>query len=91
MTTTARTVQQRIGDWQLAFEAIRTEITPEPMRRFLGAFAATTDVAGLRSFQDLARMVAANDRAAALVAGMLTAQGVKPLPVDLDLDEGEGL
>ncbi len=87
MTATPRTLEQRIADWATAYDAVRQEITPDPMRKFLGAFADASDVASLRSYQDLARLVAANDRAAAMIAAMLTSGGIKPAPVEMDLGD----
>ena len=87
--TTARTAEQKTSDWFRVFEAVKAELTPEPLRKFIGAIDHAADVATLRSYQELARIVAANDRAAALVAGMLTANGVKPVPIDLDMEDDD--
>lgn len=86
-TAHARSIPEKIGDWKAAFDAVSAELTPQPMRKFLGAFSDSDDVAKLRSYQELAKLVAANDRAAALVAAMLTSAGVKPVPVSIGIED----
>lgn len=81
-------VQERIGHWHEAFEAVRTELTPEGMRTILAEMNEVDGVAQLQSYMSLARNVMANDRAAATVAAMLVATGIKPTPVSY-ADMGE--
>lgn len=82
------TVEQRVGEWFKAFEAVREELTPKSMRDILASMEQVDGVAQLGSYMSLARNVMANDRAAATVAAMLTATGIKPTAPDYE-DVGE--
>jgi len=83
----SRTVQQKIGDTHTAFEALREVLTPDPMRALIGRMSEIgsnpdekVDIAAYASLVNgslaLARIVAANDRAAMLAAAMITQTGV---------------
>lgn len=78
------TPAERVAQWYEAYTAIRAELTPEAMRTILAEMNMVEGVAQLGSYMSLARNVMANDRAAAVVAAMLTATGIKPTPVELD-------
>jgi len=73
-----KTVQQKTGDWYAAYLAIREELTPQPVRDALATMKTEPTLEGLGSVERLARLVAANDRAAALAAAIITAAGVRP-------------
>lgn len=81
-------VEERVGQWFAAFNAVREELTPPKMREILAQMDAVEGVAQLASYMSLARNVMANDRAAATVAAMLTATGIKPTAPDYE-DVGE--
>jgi hypothetical protein len=73
--------------WKVAFDAVREEITPAAMRTILAEMDQAEGVAQLQSYMSLARNVMANDRAAATVAALLVATGVKPTAFDYGADE----
>ncbi len=77
-------VAERVGQWKQAFDAIRAELTPEAMRTILAEMDEVEGVAQLQSYMSLARNVMANDRAAATVAAMLVATGIKPTPTSFE-------
>jgi hypothetical protein len=83
--TASRTVEEKVGDWLRAYQAIRDEITPEAFR-VLTSLAKTApeefNVQAINIGMVAARVVFANDRAAATVAAMLTQSGIKPLGMD---------
>lgn len=93
--TRDRTVSDKIGDWNTAYNAVRDEITLPQIRQVvttltqvpadieLGAYVQV-----LNSAMALARMVAANDRAAGIIAAMLTQSGVTR-PVITTPDDSE--
>lgn len=75
----ARTTSQKVGDWKGAYDAIREELTPAPLRVILATMTEVEGVAQLASYMQLASAVMANDRAAGTIAAMLTANGIKPV------------
>jgi hypothetical protein len=76
-------VEERIGNWSKAFEAIRPDLTPQAFRDLLTA-ATEASLQELPTFMRLAHEVMANDRTAAAVAAMLVATGIKPTPIDYE-------
>jgi hypothetical protein len=80
-------VSERVGNWYSAFEAVRQELTPSELRSILAAMDEVQGIEQLGSYMQLARQVMANDRAAAIVAGMLVTTGIRPAPMDLSLDD----
>lgn len=84
-----RTVADKVSDWLQAYEAVSQEITPVAMREFVKLIDAKTQSEILVGVQ-MAKIVLANDRAAAYTAALLTANGVKPIPVSFgeeDVDD----
>ena len=87
-----RSVEEKVGDWKRAFDAIAEELSPPALRETLNAVINTPisqDPEGLLVYTQrmsaamaLARLVAANDRAAATVAALITQTGIKPAGVD---------
>lgn len=73
-------VPERVGQWMQAFTAVREELTPPGLREVLATMSEVEGIAQLQSYMSLARNVMANDRAAATVAAMLVATGIKPTP-----------
>lgn len=69
---------ERIATWRTAFEAVRTELTPNKMRDILAEMSEVEGVAQLGSYMQLANGVMANDRTAADVAARLVF-GVRPI------------
>lgn len=91
MSTPRTSVEEKVGAWAAAFTALREEITPSLMREVLTKMQvpiqdpntdAQTYMAALQSYIALARLVTANDRAAALAAAMMVSAGVKPVLVE---------
>lgn len=77
-------VSERVGQWYAAFNAVRDELTPARLRTVLAEMDEVEGVAQLQSYMSLARNVMANDRAAATVAAMLVATGIKPTNVSFE-------
>lgn len=84
-----KTVVQKTGDWYSAFSVIREELTPPPVRSVLSEMRSEPTVEGIGALERLARLVAANDRAAALAAAILTAQGVRSISSSFEFVEEE--
>jgi hypothetical protein len=71
MRRTARP-EDKVAAWYLSFSAIRDELTPPRVRESAG------DIESISG-----RVVAANDRMAALAASILTGPGgARPIPAD---------
>lgn len=81
-------VDQKTTAWTRAFNVIRAELTPAEMRTVLASMSTVDGIQQLNSYMSLARNVMANDRAAATVAAMLVATGIKPTAPDYE-DVGE--
>jgi hypothetical protein len=79
-------VEQKVGDWKRAFDAVREELTPPQMRTILAEMKEVEGVAQLRSYMELAAIVSANDRTAASVAATLVYSGVRQ-PVTYDEED----
>ena len=95
MAAPQRTVEQKVGDTVAAYNALRDEVTPTPMRSLINKMAEVpmgpdSDVAAYASLVQaslaLARVVAANDRAAMIAAAMITQSGVSRPLVSTDGD-----
>lgn len=78
------TVPERVSQWLMAYEAIRGELTPAQMRTILAEMNEVEGIPQLSSYMSLARNVMANDRAAAMVAAMLTTTGIRPVAVEME-------
>ena len=93
---TNRTVTQKTNDALAAYARLREELTPTAMRALITKMTEQTpgegdDIAAytglVQASLHLARVVAANDRAAMLAAAMLTSGGVaRPFEVPSDVD-----
>jgi hypothetical protein len=87
-----RSVEEKVGDWKVAFDAIAAELNPQALRDQLDVVINTPipqDADGLLLYAQrmsaslaLARLVSANDRAAATVAALITQTGIKPAGID---------
>lgn len=79
-------VSERVGQWLQAYTAIKAELTPDGSRELLGLMMTTITpegpTPGANVAMSLARLIASNDRAAATVAAMLVATGIKPVAID---------
>lgn len=90
--STARSVEDKVGDWKQAFDAIAAELTPDELRsRFNDLMSlplpddpdnVITYTARMNTAMALARLVSANDRAAGTIAALITQTGIKPASVD---------
>lgn len=89
-----RSVPAKVGDWLTAYNAIREEITPPAMRVMLSHLSIPENaspepgdyVKVVQASIALARLVCANDRAASVVAAMLTQSGVSRPTVEVNDD-----
>jgi hypothetical protein len=77
----SRTVLQKIGDWKEAYDMIRPEITPDAFR-VLTSLSSAADPQSINVGMTAARVVFANDRAAATIAALITQTGIKPTSID---------
>ena len=88
--STQRTVEDKLKDWATAYVSIRDSLTPAEFRPMLALMQTPlTEDGGVQSINigiGVARLVFANDRAAATVASLLTANGVKPVDFDFGDD-----
>jgi len=91
-----RTIEQKVGDWLRAFNAISAELTPPGMREVLRTLKTRDPLEGespeeymkdqFAVAQSIGRIVSANDRTAAIAAAMLTQSGIGRPPVDYPED-----
>lgn len=90
-----RTVEAKVGDAIAAFNGLRDEVTPPPLRALIQKMTEVpmtegTDVAAYASLVQssihLARIIAANDRATMIAAVMLTQSGVSRPIIDTGED-----
>jgi len=89
---TGKTVEQKVSDWLVAYRAVSYEVTASKLREQLNSVINTpipqdpegigTYVVRMNAAMALARLVSANDRAAATVAALLVSSGIRPAPVD---------
>lgn len=90
MSTPRTTLEEKVGAWSRTFAVLREDLTPEVMRKMLASMntegPTPTEV---QAYVALARVVTANDRAAALSAAMLVSGGYRPVPVEADPDTGD--
>ena len=95
-----RTITDKIADTRRAFEVFREELTPPIQRETLtkmtgpdalAAIAATGSIEAyekmVQSSLSLARLIAANDRAALLAAAMVTQSGVARPVIEMEAGE----
>lgn len=75
---------ERIGNWAIAYDAVRREIIPEDMRTKLATMAEFEGIQDLNGYMTLARNVMAGDRTAGLIAMGLVTTGIRPAPVETD-------
>lgn len=74
MSAPRRTIEDKVGDWLTAYNAVATELTPREFR-----YGTSNEDPERR------RIVFANDRMAALVAALLVGTGgTRPIPVDTE-------
>ena len=89
---TGRTTAQKVADWYEAYQAVAEQLTPPILREQLNAVInerIPEDADGIITYNTrisasmaMARLVSANDRAAATVAALLTQTGIKPAAID---------
>lgn len=91
-----RTTGEKIADTVTAFNVLRDEVTPQPMRDLInGMTSIPTEGADAAAYASLvqssihlARIVSANDRAAMMAAAIITQSGVSRPTLDV-IDGGE--
>ena len=81
-TSPQEQVEEKIGNWKQAFDIILPEIAIPGMDAILAQMQGDEGMRNLPLYTQLARIVAANRRAAATVAALVTATGIKPTAVD---------
>lgn len=84
-----RSVEDKVSDWLRAYYAVAGELTDEAMRAIVKLVNAK-DAAAIRLGIEMSKIISANNRAAAYTAALLTANGVKPVPVSFEGDADEG-
>lgn len=86
-------VEEKVGMWARAYETIKSDLTPTLLRdlnsTLMEAVKATdsaedpmTYLSRVNAAVNISRVVFANDRAAATVAAMLVATGIKPVALE---------
>lgn len=75
-------VVDKVALWKTAFDAIAPEIQTPGMVELLAAMQTTEAMRDMPLFIQLARVISANQRAAATVAALLVQSGIKPTAVD---------
>lgn len=83
----ARTAAEKVNDWLTVYRAVQHELTPPEFRPLMALMQTGQDPEGINVQAvnigvSVSRIVMANDRAAATVAALLTANGVKPIAFD---------
>lgn len=91
-----RSVQDKVADWMTAFEAIKAELTPAPLRVMMRQLTeavppeGTDDLDQVKAYVErvnvataLSRLIFTNDRAASVTAAMLTQSGVSRPQLDV--------
>jgi hypothetical protein len=81
-TSPQEQVEEKVGNWKHAFDNIAAEIEVPGMMAILQQMQADEGMRNLPLYTQLARIVAANRRAAATVAALLVATGIKPTAID---------
>lgn len=86
------TVEDKVGQWEVAFRAIAASLTNQDIvDRFNELMSiplpddpdnVITYTARMNTALALGRMLAANDRAAAYTAALVTQTGIKPISLD---------
>lgn len=82
-----KTVAEKVGEWKQAYDAVVEEVHTPGMRELLATLQTTEAMRDLPLYVQLARVVNANQRAAATVAALLVATGIKPTAVNYGDDE----
>lgn len=81
-----RSVEEKVGDWKAAFDAIEPELQIPGMVELTQAMQSEEMMRDLPLYIQMARIVAANRRAAAVVAALATQTGIKPTSIDFGDD-----
>lgn len=92
MASRPQTVEEKVAQWYTAYTAVAAEVNPQALRDRLNEVINTPipqDPEGILVYTQrmnasmaLARLVSANDRAAATVAALLVQSGIKPAAID---------
>lgn len=77
-----RTVEEKVGDWKAAFDAIEPELQIPGMVELTATLQSDEMMRDLPLYIQMARIVAANRRAAATVAVLATQTGIKPTDIN---------
>lgn len=80
-------VDEKVANWFRAFNAVSEEIHTPGMRELLATLQGDELNRSLPLYIQLARVVNANNRAAATVAALLVATGIKPTAINYGDDE----
>lgn len=82
-----QTVEDKVGQWKAAFDAIAPELHTPGMLDLLASLQTQEAMRDLPLYIQIARMVNANQRAAATVAALLVQSGIKPTSINYGDDE----
>lgn len=92
-----KTVEDKVGEWLRAYTAVLDEISPKELQESYNLLVATKAqgegngileldlqayAARVNASMSMARLTAANARAAATVAALLVQSGIKPAAID---------
>jgi CheY-like chemotaxis protein len=75
-------VEAKIGHWKQAFDAVLVDISIPGMTELLATLQADELSRSLPLYIQIGRIEAAKYRAAATVAALITATGIKPTAID---------
>lgn len=82
-----KTVEDKVAEWKRAFDSVAPEIQTQGMPELLASLQSDQAMRDLPLYIQLARVVSANQRAAATVAALLVATGIKPTAVNYGDDD----
>lgn len=82
-----KTVVEKVGEWKEAFDAIAPELQTPGMVELLATLQTDQAMRDMPLYIQLARVVSANQRAAATVAALLVQSGIKPTALNYGDDE----
>lgn len=87
MASRGVSVEDKVGNWKQAFDLIAPEIHTPGMLDLLATLQSQEAMRDLPLYIQIARIVNANQRAAATIAALLVGQGIKPTGVNYGDDE----
>lgn len=86
-TTSTEQVNEKVGHWKHAFDLVSADIHTPGMHELLATMQSADQLRDLPLYIQLARIVNANNRAAATVAAILVGTGIKVTAVSYGDEE----